>query len=162
MVMLDDDVVIDEDLEEDIEGEINKDVEKLKNEISELDAKYKRALADYQNLERRSAEQKREWANLASSEVIAKILPALDTLFLAQSHLNDEGLRLSIQKFLGALKDEGVERIKTEGEHFNPNLMEATEVVEGSKDKVVEEVRPGYTMNEKILRVAQVKVGKGK
>ena len=136
------------------------DIEKLKEEVKDLEEKWKRAIADYQNLERRYQEGKRELILSANKDLILKMLPVLDTLILASDHLKDEGLRLSIQKFLDVLKDEGIEEIKTENEKFDPNTMEGVGTLEGSKDKVVEEVRKGYALNGKVLRPAQVKVGK--
>ena len=166
MIMADDDHSdIKDDLEDkESDQKDNKDlqIDNLKEEVKGLEEKWKRALADYQNLERRTQDLKREWAVSSSKDVVAKLLPVLDTLLLAQSHLKDEGLRLSIQKFLDVLKDEGVTRIETEGKQFDPNLMEAIEVIEGPKEKVVGEVRPGFMLCGKVLRPAQVTVGKGK
>lgn len=144
-------------------GETRKeqDVEKLKQDVLDFENKWKRALADYQNLERRYEAGRRDLILSANKDLILKLLPVLDTLILASDHVKDEGLRLSIQKFLDVLNQEGVERIKTEGKAFDPALMEATEVIKGSKDKVIEEVRGGFILNDKVLRPAQVKVGKG-
>ena len=61
-------------------------VNELKKEITELDNKWKRALADYQNLERRTGEEKKDFAQYANSELILKILPGLDSLEKAQEH----------------------------------------------------------------------------
>ncbi len=153
----------DRNLDEELDGKKeDENIKKLTEEKEDLEARWKRALADYQNLERRTSEIRREWILESNKDLIAKLLPVLDTLFLASRHLKDEGLRLSIQKFLDTLKDEGVERIETEGKTFDPNLMEATESIEGEKDKVVEEIRPGFILNDKVLRPAQVKVGSAK
>jgi molecular chaperone GrpE len=128
-------------------------------ELVNLENQLKRALADYQNLERRISEEKRIWIQSANKDLVAKLLPVLDNLFLAQNHIQDEGLNLSIQKFLDILSAEGVERIKTKGEEFDPNTMECVTVQEGEENKVLEEVRAGFVMNESVLRPAQVIVG---
>jgi molecular chaperone GrpE len=128
-------------------------------ELVNLENQLKRALADYQNLERRISEEKRIWIQSANKDLVAKLLPVLDNLFLAQNHIQDEGLNLSIQKFLDILSAEGVERIKTKGEEFDPNTMECVTVQEGEENKVLEEVRAGFVMNETVLRPAQVIVG---
>ncbi|HXS14567.1 MAG TPA: nucleotide exchange factor GrpE, partial [Candidatus Saccharimonadales bacterium] len=72
-------------LEGDIDNERTdtKEVESLRNEAAKWEDSYKRALADYQNLQRRTLDEKREWARLSNKEFILKILPILDTLVLA-------------------------------------------------------------------------------
>ncbi|MBI2621117.1 MAG: nucleotide exchange factor GrpE [Candidatus Levybacteria bacterium] len=131
----------------------NKELENLENQL-------KRALADYQNLEKRISDERQSFARVANKNLIAKLLPVLDTLFLAQKHIQDEGLDLSIRKFLDILAEEGVERMKTETEEFDPNTMECVRVAEGEEGKVLEEIRPGFSLNGEILRPAQVVVGK--
>lgn len=131
------------------------------DETSEWEHKYKRALADYQNLEKRVAEQRREWIISASREVLSRLLPVLDTLILAQKHLNDKGLEVSIQQFLAALAAEGAVRIETKGKKFDPAHMEAVGTEKGEEGKVIEEVRAGYLLHDKLLRPAQVIVGEG-
>lgn len=128
--------------------------------IQELEDQVKRTLADYQNLEKRQAEERKDWIKNSNKGLILRLLPALDTLSLASKHVEDEGLRLSIQQFQDALKAEGLERIETEGKHFDPKTMEAVEVQIGEEGKVIAEVRAGYLLNGEVLRPAQVKVGK--
>lgn len=137
-----------------------KEIEESKKKVEDLENKYKRALADYQNLEKRVAEEKKNWIKLANKELILRLLPVLDTLMLASIHVSDEGLGLSIQQFLGVLKSEGVEKVETVGKEFNPQIMECVETVEGEEGKVLDEVRAGYMISGKILRPAMVKVGK--
>lgn len=126
----------------------------------ELENQLKRALADYQNLEKRVGQERLEWIRSANKELMLRLLPVLDTLMLASQHVADKGLQLSIQQFLDVLKSEGVERIETVGKHFDPKQMECVQTEEGEEGKVLEEVRPGYTLYDQVLRVAQVKVGK--
>jgi molecular chaperone GrpE len=146
-------------------GEENNEEEEIQHEEVEVidwEGRYKRALADYQNLEKRVAEQRREWILAASREVLNRLLPVLDTLLLASQHIEDKGLTVSIQQFQDVLKAEGVERIETKGQKFDPVLMEAVGTGEGKDGEVVEEARAGYVLHEKLLRPAQVIVGKGK
>jgi len=143
------------------ENKETKEIEGLKQKIEEIDNKYKRALADYQNLEKRVAEEKREWALIANKILILRILPILDTLMLAVKHSQDKSLKVSINQFLDILKSEGVIRIETKDKDFDPRLMEGIERVTGPKDKVIEETRAGYMVNDNVLRPAQVTVGKG-
>lgn len=161
-----DDTIIDEQQvisDKKQEEELLTDEDKIEGDTSkEWEDKYKRALADYQNLEKRVTEQRREWMISASREVLRQLLPVLDTLLLAQKHINDKGLEASIQQFLGVLSQEGVVRIETEGKKFDPIHMEAVGTGKGDDGKVIEEVRSGYLLHDKLLRPAQVIVGSGK
>ena len=129
------------------------DVENLENQL-------KRALADYQNLEKRIMEEKSSWIKIANKDLILRLLPGLDSLTLAEKHTQDEGVKLSIKHFLDSLEQVGVSKIETEGKDFNPNLMEAVTTTDGEEGKVVEEVRAGYVLNGQVIRPAQVVVGK--
>lgn len=135
------------------------EAEEVEKVGKEFESKYKRALADYQNLEKRASEQKREWALFANKELLLRILPVLDTLELAQKHVQNEGLTVSIQQFLDVLRQEGVTKVPTVGKEFNPHIMEVVSTKEGEDGKVLEEVRAGYMLHDKVLRPAQVVVG---
>jgi molecular chaperone GrpE len=147
---------------EELDREVVVETKDDEKKLEEMEAKYKRALADYQNLQRRTQEQKIEWIKSANRELLLKLLPVLDTLMLANKHINDKGLYITIDQFLKILEQEGLQRIKTIGEQFNPHAMEAITTKEGQEGKVLEEVRPGFMLNESVLRSAQVIVGKGK
>ena len=130
-------------------------------EIDEWEAKYLRALADYQNLDRRVREQANQDKKNAAREVIIKFLPVLDDLLKAQSQIKNEGLKLIIDKFETILKSENVQKIDILTKKFNPDIMECISIVEGNKDdEVIEEVRPAYFLNGEVLRTAQVIVSK--
>jgi molecular chaperone GrpE len=135
-------------------------LEELEKEKDEWKAKYMRALADYQNLERRNREEREEIRKFAGEIVLVKMVSAIDTLHKAKVHLKDAGLDLAYKEFKDVLEGQGMEEIKTVGEDFDPHRMECVEVVEGTDNKVIEEVRAGYMLYGKVLRVAQVKVGK--
>lgn len=147
--------------EEAFEEETDSEHEALLQRAEIAEEKYKRALADYQNLEKRVAEQRVDLIRSANKDLLLRILGVLDTLLLAQQHVTDKNLEVSINHFLDVLKSEGVTRIKTSGEEFSPELMEAISTVEGDEGKVVNEVRAGFLLNDKLLRAAQVTVGKG-
>ena len=138
----------------------DEDTELLQKQIEEWKSKYLRALADYQNLEKRTSEEKQEIRRYASERILLKLLPVFDTLVKAQSHLNDKGLELVLKEFHAILLEQGVSRIDVVEKEFNPHEMECVEVVEGQDNVVVEEVLPGYMIHGKVLRVARVKVGK--
>jgi len=120
---------------------------------------YKRALADYQNLERRTLDEKKDFAQYANSELILKILPGLDSLEKAQIHLKDSGLDLAIKQLKDGLREAGVAEIETLGVKFNPEYMECLELAEGEDGLVMEEVRKGYKLGDKVIRTAMVRVG---
>src|ERR1035437_10825366 len=132
----------------------------LKELAQQLENQYKRALADYQNLEKRIVEEKISWLKIANKNLLLKLLPGLDSLLLAEKHTQDEGVKISIKHFLDILENEGVKKIEAVGKDFDPNLMEAIGTVEGQNGKVIEEARAGYTLFDSVLRPAQVIVGK--
>lgn len=135
------------------------EIVRFREELEEVDAKYKRALADYQNLEKRVRDERSGYVLRANEQMLLRIIPVLDTLMLAKKHDDNPTLAVSISQFLDVLKSEGVTKIETEGKPFDPHLMEGLEKVEDG-DIVVEEIRPGYMLYDKLLRPAQVKVGK--
>lgn len=126
----------------------------------EWKTKYLRALADYQNLEKRTRSEVDEARKFAAEIILARLLPALDTLQKASNHIKDPGLDLAVKELSAVLEEQGVEKIETIGKEFNPHEMECVEVVEGKENEVVSEVLPGYRFRGKILRVAHVNVGK--
>ena len=130
------------------------------NELENLENQLKRALADYQNLEKRIHEEKSSWVKIANKELLLRLIPGLDSLLLAEKHTQDEGVKISIKHFLDILDEVGVKKIETIGKNFDPNLMEAVSTTQGEEGLVVEELRVGYTLNGQILRVVQVIVGK--
>ena len=132
-------------------------------EHHELEDRLKRALADYQNLEKRVEEERKLLSKLSASLLIEKLLPVLDNLEKAQVHLKDEGLEIVLKQFNDILTGEGVEEIAAEGAQFNPNFHEAVESQQGEHDNVVIKVlTKGYKIEDTILRPAKVIVSKKK
>lgn len=135
----------------------------LKKEIEDWKSKYLRALADYQNLEKRVVEQRQDIVRYAAEKIIQELLSVLDTLEKAEKHLNDSGLSLGVKNFRTVLEVNELKKIDVLGKKFDPLEMECIEVVGDSKgDDVIEELRNGYKLGDKVIRVAQVKVGKKK
>ncbi len=133
--------------------------EALKREAEEWKTKYMRALADYQNLEKRSSERVSEVRQFAAEIILSRLLPVVDTFSKVKEHLSDPGLDLAYKELLSVLTEQGVERIDVLEKVFDPTEMDCIEVVEGKADHVVEESVPGYRFRGKVLRVARVKVG---
>lgn len=150
------------DEEEVVEGEsseVDEAVNQLQQQVEDFKNKYVRAIADYQNLERRVQEQRKELMLSANRELLLRIIPILDTLQLAAQHSDDKALQASIQQFLSILKSEGVTAIETVGKAFDPSVMECVTTQEGDENIVLTEVRTGYMLSDKLLRSAQVVVG---
>jgi molecular chaperone GrpE len=149
-----------EELKKKIE-ELTKQLEEVKKTFEDYKNKYLRALADYQNLEKRVNEEKLKWISKIKGEIFLKFLPILDNLEKAEVFVKDSGLRLIKENFWQLLKSEGVEELKVLGKEFDPQFSEAVEVVNGEKDNMIIEVlKKGYRLNDKVLRPAQVKVSK--
>lgn len=137
------------------------EVKQLKSRILDLENQLKRAIADYRNLEKRFEDERSATIKFANRDLLMRIIPAFDTLFLAEKYVVDEGIKLTIRHLQDSLIEVGVERVKTEGEEFNAQLMEAVSTGDGEENKVLEEMIPGYILHGKLIRPAQVKVGKG-
>jgi len=129
------------------------------NKIAELEESYKRVLADYHNLERRQKEAQSDLVKMANATLIEKLLLVLDSLVLAQNHLKDKGLKIVIDQFEKILASEGLEKIKSDDQEFDPILMDCVEVVSGKHNVVVSTSEVGFTLYGKVLRPAKVKVG---
>jgi molecular chaperone GrpE len=136
-------------------------LKKIKEEVYKYKNNYLRALADYQNFEKRVSEERERVVKNASKRLILKLLPVLDNIEKAQIFIKDQGLNIIKQDLFNILQSEGLEEIDLKNQKFNPELAEAVSIVDGQDDnKIIEIVRKGYKLNEKILRPAQVKVAK--
>lgn len=134
--------------------------EAAEKQIEEWKAKYLRALADYQNLEKRTQEETSNIRKFAAEMVSTKLLAVADTLERAQAHLSDIGLSLALKELAAVFNSLGVVKLEVVGMQFDPKFMECIEVGEGENNIVVEELLPGYTFHGKVIRVARVKVGR--
>ncbi len=128
--------------------------------IEELENQLKRAVADYRNLEKRLEDEKKDFVKYANRELLLRLIPAFDTLFLAEKYVADEGIKLTIKHLKESLREVGVDMIDAVGKDFDPEFMEVVVTDAGEENVVLEELRPGYTINGKLVRPVQVKVGK--
>ena len=136
-------------------------IEKLKKENTENELAYRRALADYQNLVKHSSNEKIEFFKYSLEKFFLEILPIFDNLKMAISTLSEdeqnnpwvEGIKYVIKQFRDAFSENGIEEIKTAGEKFDYNKMEA---VKGDGEIVKKEIRPGYILNGKVIIPAKV------
>ena len=134
----------------------------LEKQISDLREQLARSMADYSNLEKRVEGQRQMFITLATVSIIVKMIDILDDLRLTQAHLQDPGLKITIDKFLNVLKVEGLDEIKTEGKSFDPSIMECIETADGKDNSIITVKKTGYTLNGQVIRPAQVIVGKEK
>ena len=134
-------------------------IKELQDKVESLDNSWKRALADYSNLEKRTAEEKENFLTLVKIQIVESFLPFFDNLEKIQEHSKDEGLRLTLKDLQKVLKNIGVEEIEAEGKDFDHNFMEAIEVQPGEKNKVLKVIQKGYLLNGNLLRPAKVAVG---
>lgn len=143
--------------------DLKKQLADCQKQIDDLTINWKRALADYQNLEKRIAQDRDELTKYSTQKLITDLLDVLYALERSDEHLKDEGLHLAVGNFQAVLDKNGLKKIEVIGKKFNPETMDCIEVVPGNKeDEVSEEVRSGYMLWDKVLRVAQVKVEKKK
>ncbi len=133
--------------------------EPVKNDIQidEYKEKYLRALADYQNLERQTADWKQSFITFANVELIKKLLEVLDDLEKAQDHLKDSGLELVIGKLKTLLQAEGLEVLDLEGKDYSPEEAEVVSTQPDDKpNKVLKILQKGYKLKDKVIRPAKV------
>jgi len=156
-------------------AEVKKQLEEAKAKCEEYLNGWKRERADFLNYKKEEMERIGQLVKYSNEELILKIIPILDNIYLAETHVPDEfgsasspqaknwieGFNQIKNQLCDFLSKEGIEPIKTEGEKFDPNLMEVIEEVNGEESGIiVEETQKGYTMHDKIIRVAKVKISK--
>lgn len=147
------------------------EIENLKVQVQELNDKYLRHAAEFDNFKRRNAKERIELIQTASKDVITDLLDVLDDSERAQKQMEltedvnqiKEGIQLVFTKLRNTLSLKGLKPMEAVGNEFNPDLHEAiTEMDAGEemKGKVVAEIQKGYYLNDKIIRFAKVVVGK--
>lgn len=136
-------------------------IQELETKLVEMENNWKRALADYKNLEKRVADDKTNFTRLLKSELLVQLIPLLDNLEMLASHSTDRGVLMIVKGFKQTVIDLGVEEINPTNQQFDPKTMEAIELVSGKKDLVVEVAQRGYKLDHIILKPARVKVGNG-
>jgi molecular chaperone GrpE len=136
----------------------------------QLEASYKRALADYQNLLKQTAKDKEEYYKFASEQILYELLPVYDNLKMSFAHCDEtasqngwhKGIEYIIKQFADALTRIGVEEVKTEGEPFDYHSMEAVEKItteDEAKNGLVERlIKSGYKLHGKVIAPARVTV----
>lgn len=145
-----------ESVAEDVIVEISE--EKLADLIDQLEKaknKEQRALADYQNLVRRTAEERTRIIKFAAKDFVESLIQPLANLALASKQIEDVGLNMVTSQLWQALESNGLKKIDCIGKKFDIKLMEVVD--KGEKgDKVVEVVKEGYLLNDEVIEFAKV------
>ena len=158
--------VNDEAVQQDISEQAKKNQKITQDEIiatlelenKQLAEKAARAVADYQNLERRQREEQAQIVSFAQEQVFGSLLQPLHHLSLAAENLKNQGLDMVVAQFWQVLAEQGLEEIKPVGEVFDAAVMEAV-AKEGEGETVLAVVTPGYKLHGRVLQPAKVKVG---
>lgn len=156
-----------EDVVQDYSADKDEKIAELTKEAEELNQKYLRLAADFQNFKRRSEKEKEDIYAYANEKIVVELLDVIDNFERALEHSQDkegsfaEGVNMIFKQFRGVLEKNGVEEIAAYGETFDPNyhhavLTEETEKFESGK--VTQVVQKGYMLNNKVIRPAMVKV----
>lgn len=137
-----------------------------KQDYDELDDRFKRILAEFENYKKRSSKERDGLYNSILSDVIEVMLPVVDNLEnAAKVETADEnykqGVELVLKQFKDVLKSKGVEEIKALGETFDPELHEAVGSIQdeslGEKE-IAQEYRKGYKIGNRVIRHSMVVV----
>ena len=139
---------------------------RLKEEKEQLDARFLRLQADFDNFRRRSRADNEEASRRAAASVAEGLLPVLDNFERALAAMADsperEGVELIMKQLLTALTNSGLAEIEAQDQEFDPKLHHAvsqTDAGEEGRNKVIMVLQKGYTFNGKLLRAAMVQVG---
>ena len=147
------------------------EVEKLKKQIADLNDKYVRTCAEYDNYRKRTAREKADLIKGAGSDILAALLPVIDDFERALAHMNDDadlnavkdGVALIYKKFNDYLAKRGVTVIETKELPLDTNVHEAITMIPAPtpelKGKILDCVEKGYMLGDKVLRFAKVVVG---
>lgn len=138
------------------------------SKVDELTNALQRERADAVNLRRRHQEELSNLRQHVKADIVSDLLPVIDNFERALKHTpkdladNDyiKGVQAVVKQFEKTLADIGVERIKTVGQPFNPELHEAVSVEEGdgNQEIVSDELQAGYQIGDNVIRHAMVRV----
>lgn len=171
-------VVADETVEDALETEpvpenteAELDAGALQVQLVELNQRFLRTAADFENYKRRTALEKEDLLKYSNAKIIGEILPVLDNFQMALKTTSDnkevqnvvKGVDMIYRQLLQVLEQAGMTKIEAVGHAFDPNLHEAIMQVDDDsvpEDTVVEELRAGYMLKERVIRPTMVKVSR--
>ncbi len=154
---------------EDGEAKDDDECEKLKAELEDLNNKYLRLAADFDNFRKRQAQERESLLKYGASETMTKLLVVLDTFERAKESLENvedaksvkESYEVAFKQLLDTLKKAGLETIDALGAEFDPNLHEAiaqTPTNEQPDNTIISQMQKGYKLGDRVLRPALVNV----
>ena len=133
--------------------------------------KWVRVAAEFENFRRRSTEEKSTWIKNATERLVLEVCDVLDNFERAlhpelektEMEAFQKGIELIYQQLDNIIKKEGVEKIDTNEQLFDPNVHEALAHIpsELEENKIVAVIQNGYKMNKKVIRPARVAVSNG-
>jgi len=147
------------------------ELQKLRAERDNLLDRLARLQAEFDNYRKRAAKENAEYREYAVSDAVRSLLPVVDNLSLALKNAEanpqefKKGVELIHKQLQEALQRMGVQRIAAQGQHFDPRLHEAIEMVDNNDvpdNSVLEELQPGYKIKDRLLRPAMVRVARNK
>lgn len=145
--------------------------QKLQADHQELQDKYLRTYAEFDNFKKRSLREKIDLLNTAAQDTIKSLLPVLDDFERAKKAAElpgstepfPAGVNMVYQKLVNTLKGLGLEELEATGQAFDPDWQEAVAEIpaptEELKGKVIDTTEKGYKLKDKIIRIAKVVVG---
>lgn len=156
--------------EKDSRSRLKEKLEQCERERKEYLDGWKRARADFINYKKEEKKRMEDFLKFAATDLIVDMLSVVDSFERAEAGLSEQEKRKEEVKGLlkigeqinDFLEKEGVEEVKVEGQRFDPGVAEAVEEVESEKEPgtVVEVVRKGYRLHNRLIRAAKVKVSK--
>lgn len=146
--------------------EKNEKIEEMDAEIDDLLSRLQRLQADFVNYRKRSQREKAEMSDRGKIELCASLLPVIDNFERALKAEDSEsefykGVEMIYNQLLKTFAEQGIEEILAEGEEFNPEYHEAIMRVESEEFEegtVVEVVQKGFSLEDRVIRPAMVKV----
>lgn len=148
------------------------ELEKAQSEAAEMKTRYLRAVADLENYRKRITREKQDIIRSAAASVVESLLPVLDNMKLglqaAENHPEAKdvtyGFKMVDEQLKKSLSEQGLEELLPDGEAFDPNLHECiahqpSDEVED--DHIIQTVRAGYRLNDRLIRAANVIVSSG-
>ncbi len=147
----------------------DEEIVSLKSKLDEKEEQYLRLYAEFENYKRRIQNEAQIQKKYQAQSVLTDVLPALDNFERALKIEGDDesfnslkkGVEMVYDSLTKALEDNGLERIKTEGEQFDPNYHQAViqdDHPDYESGQITEELQPGYKLNDRVLRASMVKV----
>lgn len=147
--------------------------QKCKAEAEEYKSGWQRALADYKNLQKETADMRGAWAKASEQYILEEFIPVYENFKLAFRSQTAEfspeqkkwvdGIGHIMKQFGDILKSYQVEEIKTVGEQFNPQMHEyvgEVEVADTASGIILKEVSGGYKRGDKVIKPARVVISK--